>query len=414
MFPDSTHTDMDRMNQLSTQDATPAQPAGSGPAGLNLIDFLIVFAEGRRLLIGVPLVVSVLAAGLSLLIPNKYTATTKLLPPQQAQSGAAALLSQLGGGAAGGLVGVKNPNDTYIGMLRSRTLGDALVQRFDLKKVYDEELNSGTRGALERNTVITSGKDNLIVIEVDDRDPKRAAGLANAYVEELLKLTKVLAVTEAAQRRLFFERQLELSKNNLAQAEYTLKSTLGTRGVVSVDAESRTIVETVAGLRAQIAAKQIEINAMSAFVTDNNQQYKRAAQELSSMRAELSKLENGRPELGGTTKTDGQAGLENIKLLRELKYHQMLYELLARQYEAARLDEARDASVIQVLDPAVAPEKKSKPARLLLVIAAGTLALLAVMAWLVLAEARDRLLRDAGNAARAARLRVALHKKKTV
>ncbi len=383
--------------------------------GINLIDFLIAFAQRKRMLIGLPLAVTILAGGLSLLIPNQYKGVTKILPPQQAQSSAAAFLSQLGGvaGAAAGAAGVKNPNDTYVGMLRSRTVADNLLKRFDLMKVYGKEYNDAARAKLAANTVIGTGKDGLISIEVEDEQPQRAANLANAYTEELQKLTKVLAVTEAAQRRLFFERQLELSKDNLANAEMTLKTTLGTRGVISVDSESRAIVETVARMRAQIAAKEVQLGSMRAFVTNDNQEYKQSAQELASMRTELAKLENGRPASGSQAGDgDRQAGLESIKLLRDLKYHQMLYELLSKQYEVARLDEAKDAALIQVLDKALVPERKSSPKRAIIALVAGLLTLFAAMAWVLLGATKARLLRNPANAHRAALLRDAMSGKK--
>ena len=391
--------------------------SGTPASTMNFIDFLIVFARRKWLLIGLPVVVGIGAGLLSLLIPNEYKATTRILPPQQAQSSAAALLSQLGGvaGAAAGAAGVKNPNDTYIGMLKSRTVADNLIKRFDLKTVYEKKFFDATRKELEGNTTITSGKDGLIVIDVDDVDPKRSADLANAYAEELLKLTKVVALTEASQRRMFFERELQTSKNNLADAESTLKNTLGTRGVISVDSESRAIVETVARLRAQIAAKQIQLGAMRAFVTVNNQEYKRNEQELVSMRSELAKLENGRPEAAdASTDSEKQVGLENIKLLRDMKYHQMLYELLSKQYEIARLDEAKDASIVQVLDKALVPERKFKPKRLLLTLAAAMLALFAAIVWALLADAKARILMDPDNMRRAQALRAALRSRKAV
>lgn len=398
------------MNEPLVQHTAGAAGA-AGPANINLIDILIVFAQRKRVLIAVPLVVALVAALLSLLIPNAYKATTKILPPQQAQSSAAALLSQLGGvaGAAAGAAGVKNPNDTYIGMLKSRTVADSLIARFKLKDVYGKRYFDATRKELEDNTAINSGKDGLIAIDVEDEDAERSAALANAYAEELLRLTKVLAVTEAAQRRLFFERQLEASKNNLANAEVALKAVLGTHGVISVDSESRAIVETVARLRAQIAAKEIQLGAMRAFVTNNNQEYKRSEQELGSMRSELARLENGRPDADPQAALSGkQAGLENIKLLRDIKYHQMLYELLAKQYEIARLDEAKDASIIQVLDKAQVPERKFKPKRLILTMVAGMLGLFFAIIWVLLADARQRVAADPGNAERVARLRRAL------
>ena len=242
--------------------------------------------------------------------------------------------------------------------------------------------------------MITSGKDGLITIEVEDKNQLLVARLANAYVTELLRLTKVLAVTEASQRRMFFERQLELSKDKLAAAEVTLKGALDSHGVISVDSESRAIVETVARLRAQASAKEIELNSMRAFVTTNNPRFKLVEEELASLRLELSKLENGRSDdANGPAKSgEKQNGFANIKLLRDLKYHQMLYELLAKQFEAARLDEAKDSSVIQVLDPAIDPEKKFKPLRALIVVISSVFAFLAAIVYVLIAEFRRRLL----------------------
>lgn len=357
------------MNQAHTTAPVLDDEFGGGKS--NMVDYLIILARYKKLILGLPICIAIVAAAISMVIPNVYRAGTMLLPPQQAQSGAAALLSQLGGmaGAAAGAAGLKN-SDLYVNMLKSRTIADRIIDRFKLKEKYDTDSLELARTALSKNTTITSGKDGLIAIEVEDRDQKLVAKLANSYAEELLRLTKVLAVTEASQRRLFFERQLELSKNNLANAEVSLKRALDTHGVISVDAESRAIVETAGRLRARVSSKEIELDAMKAFVTEGNPEYKRVAQELSSLRAELSKLESGRSaKEGGPAKNgEGLEGFQNIKILRDVKYHQMLYELLAKQYEVARLDEAKDASIIQVLDPAVEPERKFKPKRAIIVL----------------------------------------------
>lgn len=362
-----------------------------------VIGLLIVLAKRKKLILGAPLAAAAVSLAVSLVLPNIYKATTRMLPPQQAQSGAAAILSQLGGaaGLAAGLGGIKNPGDLYVGMLKSRTVADRLIDKFDLKKVYDVKFADQARQKLEDNTLVASGKDGLITIEVEDKDPKRVAALANAYVGELERLTSTLAVTEAAQRRLFFQKELELAKNNLAAAETALKSGLDSNGVISVDVESRAIVETVGRLRAQISAKEIELNSQRAFLTDGNPTLQRIQEQLTSLRNELSKLENGR---NPATAGDGQApvnqsGLKNIKLLRDVKYYQMLYELLAKQYEVARLDEAKDPAVIQILDKAIEPERKFKPKRALVVILSTLFVLFCSIAWAFIDEAKHRMLR---------------------
>ncbi|MBQ5963380.1 GNVR domain-containing protein [Massilia sp. ZL223] len=359
---------------------------------IDVLDLLIVFAKHKRLLFWLPLAAAVVAAAIAFWLPPVFRSTTTLMPPQQQQSGAAALLSQLGGAASmvAGAAGIKNPNDIYVGMLRSRTVADALITRFKLLDVYELPSMEKTRLLLEERSTISSNKEGMITIVVEDLDPRRSAQLASAYVEELEKLTKRLAVTSAAQRRLFYERQLERAKNKLGDIEAQLKTTIETRGVISVDAESRAVAEVIGRLRAQVSAKEIQLGSLQAFVTPSNVQYKRAQEELESLRAELSRLENGRTGSGIAAEgSQSKAGFESVKMLRDLKYHQMLFELLAKQYEMARLDEANDPSVIQVLDEAIVPERKFKPKRGLIIVVAGLTALVFAMA---LALAREGLL----------------------
>jgi uncharacterized protein involved in exopolysaccharide biosynthesis len=376
------------------------------------VDVMIVFAKHRKKILSVPIAVAIATAAISFALPNVYRASTKLLPPQQAQSSASALLSQLGGVAslAAGAAGLKNPTDVYLGMLRSRTVADRLVDKHQLKKVYGTDSQEKVRAELGADTSITSGKDGLISIEVDSKDPKLAATLANAYVAELLTLTRTLAVTEASQRRLFFQGQLEQAKNNLAKAEMALKGAIDVGGVISVDAESRTVVETVAKLRAQVSAREVELNAMRSFVTPDHPEFRRVSEELNSLRNELAKLENGRGNAASVQPT-GKGGLENIQLLRDLKYHQMLYELLAKQFEAARLDEAKDPAVIQVLDPALEPERKVGPKRALLVILSALASLVGVVVWSFVLEAQRRTAHQPRVAARWAEFRSYLRRK---
>lgn len=382
------------------------------PTKFNLIDLMIVFARHKKLIVGLPIVVGLVVLAASFALPNEYRASAKLLPPQQAQSGAAMLLSQLGGAAsiAAAGAGLKSPNDVYLGMLKSRTVADKLIQRFDLMKVYATPSMEKTRAMLEADSVIGTGKDGLIAIDVEGENQHLVAQIANGYVDELMKLTKVLAVTEAAQRRLFFERQLEQTKDKLAGAEVALKGALDTHGVISVEGESRAIVETVGRVRAQVSAKEIQLNSMRAFVTPNNQEFKRLQEELNSLRSELSKLENGRPALAtdGPATAAKQSGLQNIRILRDVKYYEMLYELLTKQYELARLDEAKENSVIQLLDAAIEPERKSKPRRLIILIVAWLLTLFATVALVFLMEAKKHLTRTAAGAEQWAALRASL------
>ena len=379
---------------------------------VSLLDLLIVLAKHKRIVLGIPLVVAIAASIVSLLMPNIYTGTTRILPPQQSASAATALLNQLGGaagvlaGATGGALGIRNPNDLYVGMLRSRSVADNLIVRFDLVKVYDENRLSDARKYLQKQTTIVAGRDGIITIEVDDRDPKRAAELTNAYVDELMKLTKVLAVTEAAQRRLFFERQLLQAKDNLTAAEVVARQGLQKGGLAQVDAQGRSMIEVTARLRAQISAKEVQLGAMRTFAAEGNPELQRAQQELEALRRELARIEGSSPVAAvGKGNASGSTGLDNLGRLRDVKYYEFLYELLAKQYELAKIDEAKDATVIQIMDKAIEPDRKSKPKPSFIALLSAFAALVMSIVWAFVREAAARAKADPEQASRLESLR---------
>ncbi len=324
---------------------------------ISLLDLLLVVAENARLLVFGPLLAGLAALGIAFVIPPTYTATTRILPPQQQQGAAAMLASQLG--ALGGLAGaaglnIKNPADTYVALIKSRTVADGLIERFDLMKIYEQKLRQDARKALETATKVSSGKDGLITIEVDDKEAKRAADLANGYVQELHKLTGSLAITEAQQRRVFFETQLQLAQENLKKAELTLGQTGA--GESLLKSAPMTVVEGIARLKAQVTAQEIRLATMRGYLTDDSPQFQLAQRELASLRSHLTQAERDQP-------AKGAPATDYLNRFRDFKYQETLFELMAKQYEMARLDEAREGAVIQVVDPAVVPEWKSKPKR---------------------------------------------------
>jgi len=353
---------------------------------ISLLDLLIVLAERKRIVLGVAVALAILAMIVSLILPVRYIATVTLLPPPQNSSMGAVLASQLGnlGGMAalaGSSLGLKNPNDMFVAMLKSRTVEDAMVQRFGLMQEYHQRYLSDTRKAFERRATIDgSNKDGLIHISVEDGDPRRAADLANGYVDQFRALSEHLAITEASQRRLFFEQQLEQAKNKLANAEEAMKQTEQTTGLIQLDSQARALIESAASLRAQIAAREVQIQGMQTYATGQNAQLVQAQQELESMRAQLAKL--GGSEDGpssGLILPKGrvpQAGLEYVRRLRDVKYYETIFDILARQFEIAKLDEAKQGALIQVVDPAIPPDRRSSPKRSLIVIGAIVVGLL--------------------------------------
>jgi tyrosine-protein kinase Etk/Wzc len=320
---------------------------------ISLLDLLQVVVDNLRLLVLGPLMAGLLALGITFAIPPTFTATTKFMPPQQQQSSAAAMLSSLGalGGLAGAASGLKNPTDQYVAFLKSRTVQDALIERFKLTERYEAKFKEDARTALGTNVQIASGKDGLITIDVSDKDPQFAAQLANAYVEELGKMLNRLAMTEAQQRRMFFEKQLTNAKDGLVKAEQALKSS----GVNSsaLKASPQAAVEGLAKIKAGITAQEIKLASMRGYLTESAPDFKQAQTEMSALRDQLARAEKEEPASNGDS--------DYIAKFRDFKYHETLFELFAKQYEMARIDESREGAIIQVVDTAEAPERKSKP-----------------------------------------------------
>lgn len=368
---------------------------------VNLLDLLIVLAKHKKIIVGLPFVVAVYFAVYSLSIPNSFTANTRILPPQSQSSGSSSIMAQLGGLA--GLMGgaARSPSDAYIAVLKSRTLADSMIQRFGLMTLWQIDIKhpSDVYKALAGATKITPEKDGTVNIEVSDEDPKRAADFANAYIDELIKLTSVLALTEASQRRLFFERQFAQAKDNLAKVEASARQALQQGGLAKVDDQARAMVESIVRLRAEITVKEVQIGAMRTFAADRNPELQLAQQQLESSRRELAKLEG---TSGTKAAANGQSGpgAESLRFLRDVKYHEIIFDLLARQYEMAKLDEAKDSTVIQVLDKAIAPDRKSGPKRSLMVLFPTLATLLAVILWTFIREAMVKANSDPQQAAR--------------
>jgi uncharacterized protein involved in exopolysaccharide biosynthesis len=349
------------MNPNDTQAAVLASEARQSTRpdddDINWFGLLQVAADNLRLLVLAPLAAGVIALAYTFTIAPTFTATTKFLPPQQQQSGAAAMLAGLGGlgGLAGLASGIKNPADQYIAFLQSNTVRDALIDRLSLTDRYKSEFRQTTRAALSANIEIVNGRDGLISIDASDTDPAFAAQLANAHVEELRILLNSIALTEAQQRRLFFENQLSTTKDNLVKAEQALKFSGVNSGAINADPQAA--VGALAQLKAGITAQEIKLASMRGYLTESSPDFKQAQVEMTAMRSQLARYEREQPALA-----DGNKGASDyISKFRDFKYQETLFELFAKQYEMARLDESREGSVIQVLDVAQTPDFKSKP-----------------------------------------------------
>ena len=383
------------------------QQAPQASAEISLLDLLIVLARRRRDLLAGTAAAAALALIVSFLLPNRFTATTVILPPQQNTSSATALLGQLGAAnplasLAGGSLGLKNPNDLQVAMLKSRTVEDAMIDRFNLMALYREKRRSDGRKEFEKYVDIENGlKDGLIRISVTDKNPARAAEMANAYVEEYKKLSVTIAVTEASQRRLFFEQQLVQAKENLANAEEALKQTEQKTGLIQLDGQARAVIESVAQLRGQVAAKEVQIRAMRQFASEENPDLQVAEQELAGLQSQVARMGSRSGSSSGDflmpKGSVPEAGRDYVRKLRDVKYNETIFELLAKHFEIAKIDEARQGSVVQVVDKAIVPDKNSSPLRLLIVACCTAAGFLLAVFWVLFSEALRMARKDPGQ-----------------
>jgi uncharacterized protein involved in exopolysaccharide biosynthesis len=380
----------------------------------DLLEILLVLARDKKRILQITVGATLLATLIVFIVPKMYTATATILPPQQNQSVLSTLVGQVGGAATLDLsnLGLKNPSDVFVAMLKSRTVEDALVNRFDLRKIYNVKRYQDARKTLEKRSEIDPEKEGLISIQVSDRDPKRAAEIANAWVDELRGLNQGLNLTEAAQRRAFFEQRLVSEREDLNQAEVALKQLQQKTGLIQPDAQTRSLISAVADLRAQIAAKQVQLQSLRTYATENNPDVKRAERELAELQsqsAKVSQMERSGTNLGESslqvpTGRVPEANLEYLRVARELKYHESLYDFLAKQLEAARIDEAKNAVLVQVVDRAVEPERKSSPKRLLIVAVTALASFLLACFGVLILEAIRRKQHDPNEGARLAQL----------
>lgn len=339
---------------------------------LNLAHFFYALYVKKKMILLFVVSGTVLALIVSFLLRPVYTATTVIFPPQQQSNGLASALGSLG--AFAGVLGanVKNPNDFYVGMLKSRSVSDQLIKQFDLQNKFGKKTIIHTRSALAGVSTISAGKDGFISISVEYEDPDFAAKLANAYVVELKKLNRRVAVSDASGRRAFYENQLQEIKEQLSDAEIKLRKTQESTGMLLPDGQVKGIMESAAALRAKAAAKEVELSAMSSFATDKNPDYQRVLKELAQLKKQIVEVDQGKSsdeKWAVATSKVPEAGMEYIRALRNVKYYETLFELVSKQYEVSRYDELKDISNIQVLDYATPPDYKSGPKKALIVIA---------------------------------------------
>jgi tyrosine-protein kinase Etk/Wzc len=369
---------------------------------LSLLDLVVLVLARKRFIARFVAGTALLAIIVSLVWPVRYEAKVVLLPPEQNSSVGSALLGQLGNmGALGslasfasGTLGLKNPAEMYVSILSSRTVEDAMINHFGLMQEYHKKRMSDARKELEHRTTISAGtRDGLIRLSILDGNADRAAVLANGYVDQFRRLSADLAITEASRRRRFYQEEVDDTKNKLAAAEDAMTKTQESTGVLQIDSQARTLIESAAVLRAQVVAKEVEIEGMRSFATDDNPNVILAKQQLAALQAQLQRISASESDTGSDLNlSKGRAtkeGMEYIRRYRDLKYQETMFELLSKEYEVAKLDEAQEGSIIQVVDAAVPPDKKASPRRVLIVICATIVGFLIAVFWVFLQDRFD-------------------------
>jgi uncharacterized protein involved in exopolysaccharide biosynthesis len=277
-----------------------------------------------------------------------------------------------------------------VGILKSRSIEEQIIQRFDLKKVYKVKKESQAEKILAANSTFGVGlKDSIVTLSVTDVDPSRARDLVNAYLDALRETNGRLALSESSQRRLFFGQQLDKEKNALEDAEVDLKKTEEQSGLIAPAGQTASEIQMIAQTRAQIAAREVELSALRQSATAQNPAYIRLQSEIGDLQGQLARLQTGSGRIGDgaiPTSKVPELALDYVRKTREVKYHEELFEMLARQYEAARMDESHDAPLLQVLDPASYPDTKTSPKRMLLMLGGLIFGFLAGSVWVLLRE----------------------------
>ncbi len=360
-------------SEMKTTDPKASSLETGAEEEINLLELLLVLARNWRMIVGVPIVVAIITAIYSLLLPNIYTAKAMILSNDEGGGMMSTMLAQMGGLAslAGGMGGATKA-DLYIAIMKSETVKDSLIDRFKLMELYKAKLRTSVYNALDGKSVISPGKkDGIITIAVSDKDPKLAAEIANAYVEELGKRAIKLGMTGAGMNRVFLEERLVKAKVDLAAAENTLKSFQTKNKAMAVTDQARATLEGVARLRAELVAQEVQLAVLKRQFTEESQDVKRTSATIANLRSQIARMEGSASE--GSMPGVGampQLGQEYMRLMREFKIQESLVELLTKQYEMTKLNEAKDVVPFQVFQTARVPELKSKPKRSIMVILA--------------------------------------------
>ena len=346
---------------------------------INLMDIMLVIAKYNRFIMAFTAVSIALAFVYGLRLPLMYTSNVLIMPSQERTTQAGMLMGQLSSLGLGVGSGANESGSLGV-LIKSQRLAYQVVDRLNLKAQYKVKNLEAARNILANETKVTVNKDGTILIECSDRDPKMAALLANAYVQELDRLQSTIAITNASRTRLYFEKQLKLANENLTKIEYELKQSQKNTDLTPMELQNGSMASLIMSLRMQINSIEMELTSLKTYATEQNPQYRNKFMLLASLRGQLQKLENVSYEqeknVNGIKKLSKKTSSEYLNNMRELKYQQVLVETLKKQYDVAKMDEAKDSNLIQVLNDPIVSEQPSKPRRDVIMIIGTVLGLI--------------------------------------
>lgn len=350
-------------------------PSESDPNGSRkLVDYFEVITRNRLIVFRITVLSALVSIVVSLLLPKIYYSTARILPPQQENGIFSLMLGQMGGGVANlasDILGSGSTSDLYASILKSEAIKDRVIDRFKLIEVYKKSYRLDTYKTLDETVSVDVGKkDGIISITVEDKDPKRAAAIANAYVEELGALTRGLNTTGASQQRKFLEERLIKAKADLASTEDALKNFQSKNKAIDITEQAKGSIQEIADITGRLALEEVKLSTLQQQFTDASHEVVTQKKVIATLRSQLARKEGQEPQ--GVLPSIGSVpaiGEQYVRLMREFKIQEALVELLTKQFELMRYNEANTISTVQVIQKATVPDKKTKPKRSLLVMA---------------------------------------------
>ena len=386
------------MEQKNSNGANVSSEGFAVDKEINLLELLLIVVHRKKMILWISGVTFVLTCVVTLFMSNTFISTAKIMAPSEEKNGLPSLTSGIAGLASFAGISVPGqPGERYVGMLRSRTISDVIIDRFGLMEIYGKEYRVKTYDALnEHVNVEFNSESGILSLSIEDVDPQRAADIANTYVEELKKMNIRFNLASAGRERSFLEKRLSVIKKDLVAGEDALKDFLQKNKAIKIDDQAAGVIEAIAELKGQLASKEIQLSMQSSFKTEQNLEIRSLQQAIGEIKAQITKLTQPSSEVAGEDVFVSTAGMPELgvqypRLLRDFKVQETLYGLLTQQYELAKISEAKNTSTIQVLDEAVPADRKSKPKRTRIVLVTTFLAgLLAVFTVFIL-EAGDRM-----------------------